>query len=40
MASSSEKLAESLDMLRELQDRGKVAIQPNDLSRAVFNGLS
>jgi len=34
MATPQEKLAESLDALRELQDRGVVAIRAADLSRA------
>jgi hypothetical protein len=34
MATPQEKLAESLDALRELQDRGIVAIRAADLSRA------
>ena len=33
MATPSEKLAESLDVLKELQDRGIVAIKSSDLSR-------
>lgn len=33
MATASEKLAESLEALKELQDRGIVAIQSSDLSR-------
>jgi fido (protein-threonine AMPylation protein) len=33
MASPSEKLAESLEILQKLQDRGIVAIQANDLTR-------
>ena len=33
MASPSEKLAESLEALRKLQDRGVIAIQASDLSR-------
>jgi len=33
MASPSEKLAQSLEMLRELQEQGKVAIRTNNLSR-------
>jgi hypothetical protein len=33
MASPSEKLAESFDVLKKLQDRGVVAIRAGDLSR-------
>ena len=35
MAMPQEKLAESLEVLRELQDRGVVAIRAADLSRAA-----
>ena len=34
MATPQERLAESLDALRKLQDRGVVAIRAADLSRA------
>jgi hypothetical protein len=33
MASPSEKLAESLDVLRDLQGKGKIAIRSADLTR-------
>ena len=33
MKRSSEKLAESLEILKELQDRGVVAVRSRDLSR-------
>jgi hypothetical protein len=40
MVSPSEKLAESLHVLRELQDRGIAAIQSRDLSRTHRERLS
>ena len=40
MATPQEKLAESLEALRKLQDRGVVAIRAADLSRLTGSACS